>query len=107
MVKSWLRTTRFALTILTLLIVTVTFTISTPAPAEEAQTDQSYTSVEYPDNQQETFTLHQEIPGPGALFGRMLGALTSFSNSSENRFKLLIQGVPEVLPDLYKVFITL
>lgn len=48
-----------------------------------------------------------EIPGPGAFFDSLLTRLSRQSDDSEDRFKNLWEGVPEVLPDLFKVFITL
>lgn len=55
----------------------------------------------------DTSSLDSNIPGVGAFFGNMLDSLSSLSNSSEGRFKVLADSFPLIFPDLYKVFITL
>lgn len=45
--------------------------------------------------------------GPGAPLEELLNGLESGSNQSGDKFNNLWHGVPEVLPDLYKVLITL
>ena len=49
----------------------------------------------------------QEIGGPGEIFGNMLGALSSQTDRSERRLQRLWAGIPNVFPDLYKVFLAL
>lgn len=47
------------------------------------------------------------IPGPAAFFGNILNSLTKKSDSSEEQVQNLLSSIPDVLPDLYKVFLTL
>jgi hypothetical protein len=48
-----------------------------------------------------------EIGGPLAPLNKLLSALNDGSKQSENKFGHLLKGVPNLLPDLYKVFISL
>lgn len=45
--------------------------------------------------------------GPGAFLGDILNELEETSVSSDHQAKKLFAHLPDVLPDLYKVFITL
>lgn len=47
------------------------------------------------------------VPGPGAILGKLLRHLNQESDEQESQLKLFLGGIPHVLPDLYKVFITL
>ena len=49
----------------------------------------------------------QRMKGPGAFLSRILSILSSEHDANEDQFGNLWAGVPGVLPDLYKVFITL
>jgi len=49
----------------------------------------------------------QRMKGPGAFLSRILRILSSEHDDNEDQFGDLWAGVPRVLPDLYKVFITL
>lgn len=51
--------------------------------------------------------LGQQIQGPGAPFERLLGSLDSESAESSDRFKALWQNIPNLFPDIYKVFVSL
>jgi len=52
-------------------------------------------------------TLEEDVPGPGSLLGDLLSSLMSFSSQSEGEFKYLTDGLPNVIADLHKVFISL
>jgi hypothetical protein len=47
------------------------------------------------------------LTGPGAVFDRMLGALSRTSDSRNDRFKTLSAAIPKIPADLYRVFVTL
>lgn len=51
--------------------------------------------------------LIDEIPGPGALFSGLLYSLSQKSDSSEKKVQQLFASIPEIIPDLSKVFLTL
>lgn len=51
--------------------------------------------------------IHKRIPGVGAMLGSMLDRLTHLSSGSEGQFKEIYANIPLLLPDLYKVFVTL
>ncbi len=51
--------------------------------------------------------LSNEIPGPGAFFGELLQSLTQKSDSSEIKVRQLLASIPDVVPDLKKVFLSL
>jgi hypothetical protein len=53
------------------------------------------------------FSLEPAINGPGAPLSRMLRAFNNESVQSEHDFEKLWAGIPNVLPDLFKVFISL
>ncbi len=55
----------------------------------------------------EQFSLEPAINGPGAPLSRILRALNNESAQSEHEFNKLWEGIANVLPDLFKVFITL
>jgi len=50
---------------------------------------------------------NQNIGGPGEIFGNMLRDLSSQTNDSERRLHQLWAGIPNIIPDLYKVFLAL
>lgn len=45
--------------------------------------------------------------GPSAFLNEMLSGLEGASTSTDGQAKALFQNLPSVLPDLYKVFVTL
>lgn len=47
------------------------------------------------------------IPGPGDFLDNILHSLNKQSDESESTFEQLQAGIPHVLPDLYKVYVTL
>jgi len=47
------------------------------------------------------------IPGPGDFLDSILHSLNKQSDESESTFKQLWAGMPLVLPDLHKVYLTL
>lgn len=49
----------------------------------------------------------EEVQGPGAPLAKLLNSLDSESAESGDRFKELWMGLPNLFPDIYKVFITL
>jgi len=52
-------------------------------------------------------TRGDDIGGPGEIFGKMLSALSSQTDNSELQLQQLWAGIPNILPDLYKVFLAL
>jgi len=58
------------------------------------------------DAKNEQLTDHQMM-GPAGIFHRLLKRLSSEHLKTEEQIKLFWAGIPNVLPDLYKVFITL
>jgi hypothetical protein len=55
----------------------------------------------------ESNTFNKGIPGPGAFLDSILSYITSTSTESERRILNLIENIPQIYPDLYKVFLTL
>jgi hypothetical protein len=55
----------------------------------------------------ESINLIEDVPGPGAFLGTMLSRLSAASVNSDDRIKKLVAAIPNVFPDLKKVFITL
>lgn len=55
----------------------------------------------------QSFSLEPEIKGPGAPLARILKALNRGSVQSEHQLHKLWMEIPNLLPDLYKVFISL
>ncbi|MCP3887418.1 MAG: hypothetical protein GY702_00895 [Desulfobulbaceae bacterium] len=47
------------------------------------------------------------VSGPSAPFAQLLGSLENESALSGEQFKALWQGIPHLLPDLYKVLVSL
>lgn len=52
-------------------------------------------------------TLDESVPGPGAFLGTMLGQLAAASAESDAGIKKLASGIPQILPDFYKVLVAL
>lgn len=52
-------------------------------------------------------SLEPEIQGPAAPLAEILTSLNEESVQSENQLRKLWTGIPNLLPDLYKVFISL
>lgn len=55
----------------------------------------------------EAGAIQKKIPGIGSTLGRMLDKLISITGNSENQIQSILTNFPIILPDLYKVFITL
>ncbi len=51
--------------------------------------------------------LHEDVPGPGAFLGSILRDLSLASSESDSRNKSLVASIPNVLPDLQKVLVSL
>lgn len=56
---------------------------------------------------QRPLTLQQDIQGSPSPMGRLLDALNNQSEQSGNQLKQVFKGLPQFLPDLTRVFITL
>lgn len=54
-----------------------------------------------------TFSLEMETEGPAAPMARMLKILDNKSELSEHQLDKLWEGIPDLFPDLYKVFVSL
>lgn len=54
-----------------------------------------------------TFSLELETEGPAAPMARMLKILDNKSEQSEHQLDKLWQGIPDLFPDLYRVFVSL
>lgn len=48
-----------------------------------------------------------DLTGPGAVFDRILGALSRKTDSQNDRLKTLWAAIPQIPTDLYRVFVTL
>lgn len=55
----------------------------------------------------ESFSLEPDFTGPSAPLARILKILNDESAQSDHRLRNLLQGTPKLLPDLYKVFVSL
>jgi hypothetical protein len=55
----------------------------------------------------QSFSLEPDFTGPAAPLARILKTLNDESAQSENRLRKLLTGTPNLLPDLYKVFVSL
>jgi hypothetical protein len=55
----------------------------------------------------QSFSLEPDFTGPAAPLARILKTLNDESAQSENRLRKLLKGTPNLLPDLYKVFVSL
>jgi len=49
----------------------------------------------------------ESMKGPASILSRMLGGLSSGQDENKDELKDLFSGIPQLLPDLYKVFINL
>jgi hypothetical protein len=49
----------------------------------------------------------EELTGPGAVFDRILGALSRKTDFQNDRLKTLWAAIPKIPADLYRVFVTL
>ena len=49
----------------------------------------------------------QRMKGPAYVLSRLLRALSSEHQENEDQLETLFAGIPDVLPDLYKVYLTL
>ena len=54
-----------------------------------------------------SFTFEPENTGPGAPLAILLNELNDETGQSDNQLRKLLTGVPNLLPDLYKVFVSL
>lgn len=59
------------------------------------------------DPQEEQYSKQQKMMGPADLFHRLLNKLSGEHSDNEMQFRALLAGIPNILPDLYKVFLTL
>lgn len=57
--------------------------------------------------EKQSFSLDPDFTGPGAPLARILKTLNDESAQSENRLRKLLTGIPNLLPDLYKIFVSL
>jgi hypothetical protein len=57
--------------------------------------------------EKQSFSLEPDFTGPGAPLAQILKMLNQESAQSENRLRKLLSGTPNLLPDLYKVFVSL
>ena len=60
------------------------------------------------DAMEEQYSSQQEsMAGPAGMFHRLLGKFSGEHDDNEEQFKKLWSGIPKVIPDLHKVFLTL
>jgi len=59
------------------------------------------------DVQGDLYTQQQKMVGPAGIFHRLLKRLSSEHDDNEEQFRKLWEGIPNVIPDLHKVFLTL
>lgn len=77
--------------------------------AQKDGSDGNENESQQPNNEpsEESFTFNPEVPGPGVYFAALLNKLTNLSSGSEGRLKRMREALPEVIPELKKVFLTL
>ena len=56
---------------------------------------------------EQEYTQQQTMVGPAGIFQRLLRRLSGEHDDNEEQIKNLWRGIPTVLPDLHKVFLTL
>lgn len=104
-------------------ILTLCFFITHPSPAAEKSDETSsapyykYSSYSYQRGGESTpneylylndsGSLQKKVPGVGSGLANMLDGLIAITGSSENKFKKIVEYFPSLMPDLYRVFITL
>ena len=59
------------------------------------------------DVQGDQYTQQQKMVGPAGMFHRLLKRLSSEHDDNEEQYSKLWEGIPNVIPDLHKVFLTL
>ena len=59
------------------------------------------------DAEKQSSSLEREISGPSAPLAKILRSLNEETGQSETQLRKLLAGTPNLLPDLYKVFVTL
>lgn len=59
------------------------------------------------DAENQSSSLEPEISGPSAPLAKILRSLNEETGQSETQLRKLMAGTPNLLPDLYKVFVTL
>lgn len=57
--------------------------------------------------QAESVDLEPEVQGPGAPLSKLLRTLNKGHTESDNRMEEILAGIPTLVPDLYKVFVSL
>lgn len=59
------------------------------------------------DPQAELYSEQQKMVGPAGIFHRILRKLSAEHDDNEGQLRKLRSGIPNLLPDLHKVFLTL
>ena len=55
----------------------------------------------------ESFSFEPEMTGPGAALEILLNELNDEAGQSDNKLRKLFTAVPNLFPDLYKIFVSL
>lgn len=59
------------------------------------------------DAMEDQYSRQEKMAGPAGIFHRLLSKLSGEHDDNEEQFKKLWSGIPKVIPDLHKVFLTL
>ncbi len=59
------------------------------------------------DAMEDQYTQQEKMAGPAAIFHRLLNKFSGEHDDNEEQFRKLWSGIPNVIPDLHKVFLTL
>lgn len=59
------------------------------------------------DAMEDQYTQQEKMPGPAGIFNRLLNKFSGEHDDNEEQFRKLWSGIPNVIPDLHKVFLTL
>lgn len=96
---------------LLLLPLNLSAKVTSPVPVQQAVYNSEpahEASVSGDELQQDKGTgIQKRVPGLGATLASILDKLTYHTGDSESHIKNLTASIPLLLPDLYKVFVTL
>ena len=59
------------------------------------------------DAMEDQYSQQEQMVGPAGMFHRLLNKFSGEHDDNEQQFRKLWTGIPKVIPDLHKVFLTL
>lgn len=89
------------------------FTSLGKSASQQAQSAEKQAVEQQPEKKDEdlpdedSFSFTPDVPGPGVYFGLLLDNLSRASIGSGGRINKLVDALPQVYPDLKKVFLSL